>query len=162
MNSTSRFVAVAAALLVLTSCSSSDELTERQESVAAAGAQVMPFNLDATTHIFSDTNTGGIQEVVADDPTDASNIEMIEQHLAEEASKFSAGDFSDPESIHGSAMPGLSVLKERFQEVDVQLSVSDVGATLTYLATEPEVVAAIHEWFAAQASDHGPHAEHVG
>ena len=106
MNSANRLIATTAALLVLVSCGSSDELTQRQESVAAAGAQVMPFDLDATTHIFTDTDTGGIQDVVADDPTDVANIEMIEQHLAEEAAKFRTGDFSDPESIHGSTMPG--------------------------------------------------------
>ena len=162
MNSANRVIATTAALLVLMSCGSSDELAQRQESVAAAGAQVMPFDLDATTHIFTDTDTGGIQDVVADDLTDLANIEMIEQHLAEEATKFRAGDFSDPESIHGSTMPGLSILKDRFHEIEVQLSARDGGATLTYVATEPEVIGAIHQWFAAQASDHGLHAEHSG
>ncbi len=147
-------------MLALASCGDTDELTQRQESVADAGAQVMPFDLDATTHIFTDTEAGGIQQVVADDPNDDANIEMIGQHLAEEAAKFRTGDFSDPESIHGAAMPGLSVLKERYQEVGVEVSVGDNGATLTYTATEPVVIDAIHDWFAAQASDHGGHAEH--
>lgn len=44
-------------------------------SVAAAGAQVMPFHLEATTHISTDTDTGGIQDIVADDRSD------VPQHL---------------------------------------------------------------------------------
>lgn len=44
--------------------------------------------------------TGGIQEVIADDPTDAASVQMIVEHLTEEAAKFKAGDFSDPEAIH--------------------------------------------------------------
>jgi hypothetical protein len=35
----------------------------------------MPFNLEATTHIFTDTVTGGVQDVVADDPTNEANIQ---------------------------------------------------------------------------------------
>ena len=95
---TSRFIAVVAVLLIVASCSSSGELTQRQELVAEAGALVMPFDLDATTHIFTETDTGSIQDVVADDPTDDANISLIREHLEDEAAKFQAGDFSDPEA----------------------------------------------------------------
>lgn len=147
---------------MLASCGSSDDLAERQEAVAAAGAEVMPFDLDATTHIFTDTDSGGIQEVIADDPADSESIEQIAQHLTEEAAKFQAGDFSDPEAIHGESMPGLAILKDRFDEIDVQLVVGETGSTLTYTASEPELIQAIHDWFTAQTTDHGDHAEHMG
>ena len=152
---------VAVAMIAFTACGSDDpSLAERQQTVAEAGAEVMPFNLDATTHIFTDTVTGGVQDVVADDQTDEANIELIRRHLDDEAAKFQLGDFSDPEAIHGAAMPGLSTLKERFDEISVELIETDAGATIRYETNDAEVVQAIHDWFAAQSSDHGDHAEH--
>ena len=164
MNSASRTaksILCCAALLFLVACSETDELAQRQQEVAEAGAAVMPFDLDATTHIFTATDNGGIQEVVADDASDTDNIALIELHLADEAAKFQSGDFSDPEAIHGSAMPGLAVLQERFDEVDVALLPHQAGATLTYTAADPDVIGAIHAWFDAQVADHGSHAEHA-
>lgn len=150
----------AAALVTFAACGSEQaSLTERQAAVAEAGAEVMPFNLDDTTHIFTDTATGGIQEVVADDVADQTNIELIRRHLQAEAAKFRVGDFSDPEAIHGPAMPGLSILKERFGEISLTLIETDLGATITYSTDDADVVDAIHAWFAAQTSDHGDHAE---
>ncbi len=161
MNSASRSIVITVVTAVaLASCGSSDQLADRQAAVAAAGAEVMPFDLDATTHIFIDTETGGTQEVIANDPTDAASVEMIVEHLTEEAAKFQAGDFSDPEAIHGESMPGLATLKDRYADIDVQLIVGGVGATLVYSTDDSEVVKAIHDWFGAQASDHGGHAEH--
>jgi hypothetical protein len=37
----------------------------RQAQVHSMGAQVMPLDLDKTTHIFRMTETGGVQQVVA-------------------------------------------------------------------------------------------------
>ena len=101
-----RAILVAALLTIAgAACGSDQNLAERQEAVAEAGAEVMPFPLDETTHIFTDTQSGGRQDVVADDPTDEVTIDSIRDHLAEEAAKFQKGDFSDPEAIHGSARP---------------------------------------------------------
>lgn len=150
-----------ATLLTLTACGSGDpDLAERQQAVAEAGAEVMPFDLDATTHIFTNTATGGIQDVVADDSDDKANIDLIGQHLESEAVKFRVGDFSDPEAIHGSGMPGLATLKERYSDIAVLLTDTDEGATIEYRTDDPELVSAIHDWFEAQTVDHGNHAQH--
>lgn len=154
-------VASVGLIVALAGCGSADtELGERQEDVADLGAQVMPFDLEATRHIFTDTATGGVQDVVADDPADDVNISLIREHLLDEAVRFQAGDFSDPEAIHGPDMPGLAILKERYDEVAVDFSSAESGATITYVANDPALVQAIHDWFQAQASDHGDHAEH--
>ena len=137
-----------------------DEATERQVAVAEAGAEVMPFDLDSTTHIFIDTDSGGTQEVIADDPGDDESVSQIRQHLSEVADNFRVGDFSDPESIHGPDMPGLAMLKSGFAEIDISLDTTEAGALITYTTDEAELVDAIHDWFAAQKSDHGQHAEH--
>ncbi len=148
-------------ILGLAGCGSGDaEPGDRQRAVADAGALVMPFDLDATTHIFTETTDGGVQDVVADDPSDDVTIALIRGHLEEEARLFRVGDFSDPEAIHGPDMPGLGVLKDRFSQIEVGLTQTDLGATITYVSVDPVLVGAIHDWFRAQAADHGGHAEH--
>ncbi|ANB77783.1 hypothetical protein AYM40_36065 (plasmid) [Paraburkholderia phytofirmans OLGA172] len=47
---------------------------ERQAEVQQRGAEVMPFNLKATTHIFTKSDNGGSQRVVAMDPSDVAEI----------------------------------------------------------------------------------------
>ena len=152
--------AIAIATALVAACGG-DEPTERQAAVAEAGAEVMPFDLDSTTHIFIDTDSGGTQEVIADDPSDDESVRQIRQHLSEEADNFRVGDFSDPESIHGPDMPGLAMLKSGFAEIGISLDTIESGARITYTTDDAELVDAIHDWFAAQKTDHGQHAEHA-
>jgi len=84
----------------------------RQTQVAANGGQVMPFDLNRTTHTFTDLPDGGRETVTANDPGDAEQIALVRAHLQAEARKFTAGDFSDPANIHGCDMPGLAQLQE--------------------------------------------------
>jgi len=131
----------------------------RQEEIAEAGAQVMPFDLEKTTHIFEKTETGGVQQVVADDPNDADQIVLIREHLAEEATAFQRGDLSDPADIHGEEMPGLKDLEAGANEIDIRYADLPDGARITYESDDPALVAALHAWFDAQTSDHGDDAE---
>lgn len=152
-------VAVCAAS-ALSGCGANQDLAERQAQVADLGAEVMPFSLDQTTHIFTDTQRGGRQDVVADNPTDGDTIAEIRAHLAEEVRRFSQGDFSDPEAIHGAQMPGLAELKSGYEQIDVKLQETPEGASITYETENRELISAIHLWFNAQGTDHGDHAEH--
>jgi hypothetical protein len=122
------------------------------------GAEVMPFDLERTTHIFEEQPDGGLQQVVADDPADAEQIALIRGHLQEEAAKFQRGDFGDPAAIHGEGMPGLAELREGYGKITVAYTELPDGAQIRYTANDPALVSAIHAWFAAQLSDHGGHA----
>ncbi len=64
---------------------------DRQQLVADRGGEVMPFDLDATTHYFEPSEDGGLETVLADDPSDSEQIELIQQHLREEAAAFARG-----------------------------------------------------------------------
>jgi len=130
----------------------------RQEQVAERGAQVMPFDLEATTHVFEKTANGGVQKVVADSADDAENIAAIREHLREEADAFSRGEFSDPASIHGEDMPGLAELAAGAERVEVSYEELPDGAQVVLRSDDPEMVGAVHQWFDAQLSDHGDHA----
>ena len=121
---------------------------------------VMPFDLNATLHVFEDTATGGVQRVVADDPGDAENIDLIRSHLAKEAKAFARGEFTDPSYLHGEAMPGLADLEAAGKAGLLVVRYSDLpdGAEISYTSADPSVVIALHLWFQAQVVDHGDHA----
>src|SRR4028119_144000 len=68
----------------------------RQAEIAVRGAQVMPFDLDKTTHTFEQSADGGVQTVTATRADDQEQILLIREHLQKEATAFSRGDFSDP------------------------------------------------------------------
>lgn len=138
---------------------------QRQTEVSRRGKDVMPFSLSATTHIFTKNAEGGVQRVVAKDPSDTTQVKLIRQHLQEIRQKFLKGDFSDPSHIHGQDMPGLAELtKARPGQLDIAYQEVQGGAQLIYKTTEPTLVVALHKWFDAQLSDHGKDAieEHQG
>lgn len=133
--------------------------TQRQQEVAARGADVMPFKLSATTHVFTKTRTGGLQQVVAKNPGDSEQIRLIRMHLEDIATHFHHGDYSGPAQTHGDQMPGLAQLKAaKPGEVKILYSSVANGGQIEYLAKRPDLIAAIHAWFDAQLSDHGPDA----
>ena len=130
--------------------------THRQDEVAARGAEVMPFKLSATTHVFTKTPTGGLQQVVAKNPGDTDQIRLIRMHLEDIATRFHQEDYSGPTQTHGEQMPGLAQLKVA-KPGEIKILYTDIanGGQIEYFAKRPELIAAIHEWFDAQLSDHG-------
>lgn len=155
-------VAVVATLGVLYAAGASVFQDARQEEVAERGAEVMPFDLDETTHVFEPTETGGVQRVVADDPTDEKQVALIRGHLEEEAESFRRGDLSDPAVIHGEDMPGLRELETGAERIEIRYSELSDGAQIEYETEDPALASALHEWFDAQLSDHGGHAAEGG
>ena len=132
----------------------------RQEEVAQRGTQVMPFDLERTTHTFTDLPTGG-REVVVSDDGGAEQIALIRSHMEKEARRFASGDFSDPARIHGEEMPGLAALSAGAGSIEFRYEELADGAAIDYRTSDPALVGALHEWFAAQRGDHGEHAEQV-
>jgi hypothetical protein len=130
----------------------------RQEEVATRGAQVMPFDLEQTMHVFQPLADGGLQTVTAKDPSNSAQIALIQAHLKEEAEKFRQGDFSDPARIHGEDMPGLAALQAGARQIEIQYTPLPNGAQIRYATQEPALILALHQWFAAQLADHGHHA----
>lgn len=129
---------------------------QRQAEVSHRGKDVMPFSLPATTHIFTKTADGGIQQVVARKATDTAQVKLVRQHLREIREQFLKGDFSGPAHIHGMDMPGLAELQAA-RPGQIAIAYQDIkgGAQLAYSTSEASLVAALHRWFDAQLSDHG-------
>ncbi len=129
---------------------------QRQADVARLGADVMPFSLKATTHIFTQTPDGGTQRVVAKDVADAAQVKLVRAHLQDIRAQFLKGDFSGPSHIHGQEMPGLATLQAA-KPGQIAIGYEDVpgGAELRYQSGDATLVNALHSWFEAQLSDHG-------
>ncbi|WP_425573068.1 aspartate carbamoyltransferase [Paraburkholderia caribensis] len=129
---------------------------QRQAEVAQRGAEVMPFSLEATTHIFTKSVDGGIQQVIAKNPADSVQIRLIRAHLREIQTQFQRGDFSGPARTHGTDMPGLAQLRAT-KPGQVSIAYKDIegGGELSYRSDDPKLVSSLHEWFDAQLSDHG-------
>ena len=118
----------------------------------------MPFDLEATTHVFEKLEDGGRQTVVADSD-DAEQVALVRAHVAEEAERFARGDFHDPATIHGADMAGLQALVAGYERLAISYREVERGGEIRYATEDPTLVQAIHAWFDAQLSDHGAHAQ---
>ncbi len=132
-----------------------------QAQVDQRSKTIMPFDLTKTMHGFQDLPDGGRETVMANDAGDTAQIALVRGHLRKEAALFGHGDFSDPAYIHGADMPGLPELRVGWRRVTVHYDPQAGGATITYRTRDPVMVAAIHQWFAAQTMEHGSHAMHM-
>jgi hypothetical protein len=128
----------------------------RQEAVRERSADVMPFDMKATTHVFTKTPEGGVQRVVVKSPVDTKQTALIRRHLRDIADNFARGDFGAPTDVHGAEMPGLAALKAAVPgELHVRYRDLQSGAEIQYSSRDPKIVSALHEWFDAQVADHG-------
>lgn len=151
---------LSAMLLMALSAQAVEKATdERLDEVAKRGAHVMPFSLEQTTHIFSKTEKGGLQQVIAKDSSNIEQIKLIREHLSKISKEFIQGDFSNPAKIHGEGMPGLAELRTA-QPGQIKIVYKELpnGAEIDYSTTDTKLVEAIHKWFDAQLSDHARHA----
>lgn len=132
---------------------------QRQAEVAKRGPDIMPFSLKATQHVFTKTSDGGVQKVIARNAADAEQVTLVRGHLRDIQTQFLKGDFSGPTHIHGTEMPGLAELKSA-EAGQIAIDYKDVagGAELTYRTADARLATALHRWFDAQVSDHGPDA----
>ena len=130
-----------------------------QDHIHEMGQTVMPFDLNKTTHIFRMTDMGGVQSVVVKHAQDKDQIALIRQHLRHEAGAFQHGDYSDPASLHGKTLPGLSELESHHAAIGVAYSELPLGAAVTFKTRDRHLVTEIHRWFGAQLSEHGADAK---
>jgi hypothetical protein len=132
---------------------------QRLDEVVQRGSHVMPFNLEQTTHVFSKTEKGGVQQVVVKDPANTEQIKLIREHLTKIAHEFQQGDFSNPVKIHGDSMAGLDELrKAKSGQINIVYKELPDGAEIDYSTELPVLINAIHQFFDAQLSDHARHA----
>ncbi len=131
---------------------------ERIDEIVKRGVHVMPFDLELTTHVFSKTAKGGVQELIVKNPDNSEQITLIREHLYKISAEFQQGDFSNSAKIHGDNMSGLDELrKAKLNQVNVVYKDFPNGAKIIYSTDAASLVTAI-QWFEAQLSDHSRHA----
>ena len=140
---------------VLAVCSATAFADTKQEHVHNMSHGVMPFDITKTMHIFAMTDEGGVQKVVVRNDSDSDQVALIRQHLRHEAEAFQKGDFGDPGHLHGAAMPGLADMKANASKIHVTYADLPNGAQMSFEASDPHTITAIHRWFGAQLSEHG-------
>ena len=104
------------------------------------------------------TDSGGVERVIVKDATAKDQVPLIQQLLQHEAEAFQRGDYSGPASLHGPDMAGLKDLQAGAEHIEVSYSALATGAEITFEATDLHLLTAIHRWFGAQLSEHGPDA----
>lgn len=131
----------------------------RIDDVAQRGSHVMPFDLEQTTHVFTKTESGGVQQVIVKDKANTGQIKLIREHLTKIANEFRQGDFSNPAKIHGDTMPGLTELrKAKPGQLKIDFKELVDGAEIGYATDDSTLLKALHQWFDAQLRDHARHA----
>ena len=150
----SAILAMVTAVILLFSHSGTSAET-KQEMVHHMSHHVMPFDISKTIHVFRMTESGGVQKVLARDPSETDQILLIRKHMSHEAEKFGRGDYTDPTKLHGADMPGLAELRANPSKVKVSYSELPEGAQLTFETKDLSMLTAIHRWFGAQLSEHG-------
>ena len=157
LNRKSMWGVVVLGILALAGCG--EDTDNKLADVRERGEMVMGFDLEKTTHTFTETPDGGVQSVVVKDLKDIENLLKLREHLKEVAEKFSRGDFEDPETIHGENMGGVQELKTLYKEITISYKDIENGGEITYTTKNGEAIMAIHHWFEAQLSEHGEDAE---
>ncbi|WKJ88654.1 aspartate carbamoyltransferase [Methylomonas montana] len=155
---------IIAGLLVFSTASVAVEQASAKQANAAQ--QLIPYSLAQTVQTFSKTVHGGVQHVVVKSADNARDIKLIQTHLAKLAVDFSKGDFSVTEKLHGADMPGLARLKmAKTDDIRFDYKALANGGQIHYASEYPQYIQALHEWFEAQAAEHGAtvapgHAQH--
>lgn len=134
-----------------------DQPAAHRADVERKSERVMPFSMNRTRHIFTPSASGGTQAVIVID-RDPQQVALVRSHLRKESAAFARGDFSDPQAIHGAAMPGLATLQAGKGKLHVRYADIPNGAKLVFVGSDPRTIDALHRWFAAQVSDHAGHA----
>lgn len=150
-------LSLALASVAVPALSQTSSMSAHQATVEQRSKDVMPFDLNRTMHIFRPTADGGVQTIVVHDG-DPRQVALVRSHLRKEAAAFARGDFADPAAIHGPSMPGLTQLHSGARKIAITYAPVSNGASIRYKTVDPAMIAAIHEWFAAQVKDHGAHA----
>ena len=147
---------LAGLLLFSTTAPALEKADSKVNEVHQRVQQAVPYALDKTLQTFTKTVHGGVQHVVAKSAGDTLQIKLIQEHLLKIANEFRKGNFSATERVHGADMPGLAQLKKaETDDIRYEYKVLENGAQIHYSSEYPQYIQALHEWFDAQAADHG-------
>jgi len=118
------------------------------------GEKGMGFSQTATTHHFLLNANGGVIQVEANDPADASSRNEIRMHLGHIAKAFQNGDFDIPMFVHNAVPPGVPEMKRLRKNIQYSLEETPNGGRVVISSANKEAVEAIHRFLRFQIEEH--------
>jgi len=115
-------------------------------------APALPYNDSNSSQAFQKNQSGGIQQIVANDPKDQALIAAIRAELEAQAGRFGQGDYSGTVKISGKDIPAAQYLGAKLGQISIIYRNVPSGAAIDYRGRDAAAVAAIHDWFDAQLS----------
>lgn len=125
-------------------------------ALQARGKMAMGVDQYASEHQFDILPNGGriALEMKGDDSL---SIAQIRAHLKLIEHAFQAGDFSTPEFVHMRSMPGTDVMARNKARIVYSYADLPRGGQVRITTKDPESLAAIRKFMAAQRGDHKAH-----
>ena len=128
---------------------------EHHASMDQRGATVMGFDQALTTHQFVLFTDGGAIDVSVKSASDTKNRDAIRSHLPHIAMMFGDGNFDSPMLVHNSTnVPGTRTMADRKATIRFQYVETPGGGRVNIVTTDPEALAAVHEFLRFQIADH--------
>lgn len=124
------------------------------DGVNERGDHVMGFDHKKTTHHFMLHADGGTIEVTANDAADKESRDQIRQHLGHIARMFADGNFKAPMLIHDQVPPGVPVMQRLKAQIKYDYQETERGARVVITTTNPDALAAVHDFLRFQIKDH--------
>ena len=145
---------LAASTAVAVSARQETSPSHHQAEVNKRGAQVMGFAQDATIHHFFLYEDGGAIEVSVRDAGDKGSLDAIRGHLPQIALMFGRGQFDAPMHVHDTKVPGTAEMARLKARLTYKFVETSNGGRVNIVATDPEAVAAVHQFLKFQIVDH--------
>jgi hypothetical protein len=118
------------------------------------GARGMGFSQTATAHHFLLKPDGGVIQVEVKDGSDASNRDLVRQHLSHVARAFAEGDFETPALVHERVPPGADVMRRLKSDISYTYEETEAGGRVRISTRNAEALAAVHDFLRFQIEDH--------
>lgn len=122
-------------------------------AMQARGAEAMGVDQYTSSHVFEPLPDGG-RIVLQRDVPDSAGVEAIRAHMRLIAERFAAGDFAIPGSVHAQAVPGTAVMAARRDRITYTADTLPRGGEVRMTTTDPEALAAVHEFLEFQRREH--------
>ncbi|MFL5579081.1 MAG: hypothetical protein ACJ8AO_01810 [Gemmatimonadaceae bacterium] len=124
-------------------------------ALQARGADPRAMGVDQYTsaHRFDALPDGGRIELQRA-MDDSAGVAQIRGHLREIAAAFRAGDFDTPAFVHAGPVPGTAVMAAKRAAIDYAVRDLPRGGEVRITTSDPEAIAAVHEFIAFQRGDH--------
>jgi hypothetical protein len=122
-------------------------------AMQARGASAMGVDQYTSAHVFEPLLDGG-RIVLQRDTADSAGTVAIRAHMRDIASRFTAGDFSIPGTVHAQTVPGTDVMAARRALIRYSADTLPRGGEVVITTADSVAIAAVHEFLAFQRTAH--------